>query len=158
MIDGIRSELKSGRSPVIGESFDKLSKVYAKKKKGGNRTPNLKLEGDLWRELDSQPTKKGIEVGIFEGPESEKADGHNKFTGRTNNLPKRRFIPKSNQRFDSDIMGGVASVVKKAVTKTKEIKKKKARPESTGVRAEIDLSETLGQDALERELRKRFGG
>ena len=97
------------KSPVAGERFRKLSKKYADAEKQGNRTPNLRLEGDMLEALKFESTDDGIEVGVF-GSEAQKADGHNKFTGRKNNTPKRRFIPTTKQTFKKSITSEIERI------------------------------------------------
>ena len=100
-----------GKSPVAGRgAFDKLSSDYADAKKGGNRTSNLELEGDMLDALKYEVTATGIEVGIFDSNEAPKADGHNNFSGRSK-LPTRRFIPSGTEDFNGRIMTGVRQIL-----------------------------------------------
>lgn len=110
VIDEILRSLSEGKSPVSKESFKKLSKEYAKEFKGGNRTPNLELEGDMLDALKVKNTKDGIEVGIFSKKQTPKADGHNNFSGDSK-LPRRRFIPGEDQKFKRDIESKIKAVV-----------------------------------------------
>lgn len=108
----ILRSLSEGQSPVAGESFKKLNAEYAKAEKGGDRTPNLELDGDLLDALVYKDVAGGIEIGVFKASEIGKADGHNKWNLANNNkIPKRRFIPKGNQNFDQEIMSGISSIV-----------------------------------------------
>lgn len=111
----VRNEIlrfvSSGKSPVAGRgAFDRLNKQYADDKKGGNRTPNLELEGDLLDSLEFTTTSTGIEVGIFDSNEAPKADGHNNFSGLSK-LPTRRFIPDAAESFNGRIMTGVNQIL-----------------------------------------------
>ena len=102
----------SGESPVSGRgAFKKLNPEYAKDQKGGNRTANLELEGDL---LDSV---KVIQAGnklrlTVDEDQQPKADGHNNFSGESK-LPVRRFIPyaKQDETFKSDIIKTIRDIV-----------------------------------------------
>jgi len=79
--------------------------------KGGYRTPNLELEGDMLDALTFETTSSGITVGIFEDSgQADKADGHNNFSGKSK-LPLRRFIPKSDEEFKGSINTGVRQIL-----------------------------------------------
>ncbi len=100
-----------GNSPVEGEGkFRRLNKTYATDQKGGNRTPNLDLEGDMLDSLTHEITGDGIKVGIFRTSEVPKADGHNNFSGESK-LPTRRFIPDASQDFKSSIKTGITRII-----------------------------------------------
>jgi hypothetical protein len=110
VIDEILRSLSEGKSPVKGERFKKLDAQYAKEFKGGDRTPNLELTGDMLDALKVKNTKDGIEVGIFSKKQTPKADGHNNFSGESK-LPQRRFIPSEDQEFKRDIQNRIKAVV-----------------------------------------------
>jgi len=113
IVEEILRSVSSAKSPVSGGKYKAvLNKDYAKNMKGGNRTANLELEGDMLDALTFKDTDRGIEIGIFKKSEVPKADGHNNFTGKSK-LPTRQFIPKSGQTFNRDIENGVASIVNK---------------------------------------------
>jgi hypothetical protein len=113
VVNEILRSVSSGRSPVGGRgSFDKLNRQYAEDMKGGNRTPNLELEGDLLDSLRFESTTGGIEVGIFNATEQGKADGHNNFSGRSK-LPTRRFIPWTDETFNPKITRGIDQILDK---------------------------------------------
>lgn len=113
IVTEILSQLQDGDSPVVGESFPTLNKQYAKDEKGGDRTPNLDLDGDMLNALTFKNTDDGIKVGIFKSSELGKADGHNKFSRSNNNrIPQRRFIPKPSQSFDPEIRREVKRIIK----------------------------------------------
>lgn len=102
--------MSSGKSPVMGQSFAKLDPDYADKYKGGNRTPNLELEGDMLDSLTFEVRGDEVEVGIFSDKEAPKADGHNNFSGESK-LPTRRFIPDSSEEFIPKISSGVEQIL-----------------------------------------------
>lgn len=110
VLDEILSRVGNGESPVSGERFKQLSKKYADKMKGGNRTPNLELEGDMLASLGYRRTSNGVAVGIMEKSQRPKADGHNNFSGKSS-LPQRRFIPAPDQNFKSDIESGIQDII-----------------------------------------------
>lgn len=97
LIDSIKDHLKDGESPVEGYKFKELSEKYADKKKGGDRTPNLKLEGDLLESLSAEYEGDTLVIGVSSSQEG-KADGHNNFSGDSN-LPTRRFLADSGEVF-----------------------------------------------------------
>ena len=47
------------------------------------------------------------------GEQAEKADGHNKLTGRKNKTRRRRFIPADNQKFKKKIAVNMEEVADK---------------------------------------------
>jgi hypothetical protein len=105
-----------GKSPVSGRAFKQLDKNYADEEKGGRRTPNLELEGDMLRSLEFKNTSKGIEIGIFDSSQAPKAYNHN--VGDT--LPKRQFIPEPRQRFVGEIEKGINDLVNRRLVSGNE--------------------------------------
>lgn len=112
VVNEILIYLQDGISPVQGYGkFQKLSDKYAKEMKGGNKTPNLELDGDMLDALTYESRRGAeIEVGIFKGKEVPKADGHNNFSGDSK-LPLRRFIPEENENFKSDIEDKIKTII-----------------------------------------------
>ena len=116
----ILRSVQAGISPVKGEGrFRTLDKDYAKKEKGGVRTANLQLEGDMLDDLKSKNIKgDAIEIGI-RGKNAPKADGHNQISGEAKAWAsktkrtkyKRRFIPADNQKFADKIVRGYNSIL-----------------------------------------------
>lgn len=111
-------EIATGNSPVQGEGrFRILDPNYAREQKGGVRTANLELEGDLKDSLISAPHKEHFIKYGHEGEQVPKADGHNQMSlkakawARSGNHPKRRYIPDSNQEFDSNIVTGIRRII-----------------------------------------------
>lgn len=119
IVDEIFRNLSEGRSPVKGERFKRLSKDYAVREKGGDRTPNLELTSDMIESIGFKRTKEGIAVGIMKSKERPKADGHNNFSGRSK-LPKRRFIPGKDQEFKTSITREVGGILRQESTATRE--------------------------------------
>jgi hypothetical protein len=114
VVNEIMLATAAGKSPVEGEKFDALSKDYATKEKGGNRTPNLRLDGDLMDDLTFEDGGSNtVKVGHFGGDQMGKADGHNKWNRANNNkIPKRRYIPRKSQKFNQRIENGIKDIVK----------------------------------------------
>lgn len=111
MVAEILRSVSSGNSPVSGYGrFKRLSEDYADSEKGGDRTPNLELQGDMLDALEARNTREGVNVGIFAAKEVPKADGHNNFSGDSR-LPLRRFIPKGQETFKRNINSGVKRIV-----------------------------------------------
>jgi len=116
VIEEVLNRVGGGDSPVKGErAFAKLNKTYAKKQKGGNRTPNLELKGDM---LDSLTVKeKGDKLTLsVSKKENDKAEGHNQLGRKSSPLPKRRFIPAQKQGFNKEITSEIASIVNDEVS------------------------------------------
>jgi hypothetical protein len=111
VVGAILEQVSQGRSPVKGKGkFKRLSAQYAEEEKGGDRNPNLDLEGDMLNSLEFKNTRNGVEVGIFKSSEVPKADGHNNFSGMSK-LPERRFIPDQDETFKSDIDRGIKRII-----------------------------------------------
>lgn len=112
-LDAVSSE----KSPVSGESWPKLRKGPYRDRKAalnGNTRANMELEGDMLDSLKFRKVDEGIEIGFFNS-EAAKADGHNKFSGRENNAPKRRFLPKTGQNYSQEIRGEIKKIALDAI-------------------------------------------
>lgn len=119
LVNQVLRDIERGFSPVEGEGqFDKLTKKYADAEKGGRRTANLQLEGDLKEATRFKNIKDGIEFGNFLVSQEGKADGHNQLSAkarawaRKKDFPKRRYIPSSKQKFRVGIEREIESIVK----------------------------------------------
>lgn len=119
LVNQVLRDIERGFSPVEGEGqFDKLTKKYADAEKGGRRTANLQLEGDLKEATRFKNIKDGIEFGNFLVSQEGKADGHNQLSAkarawaRKKDFPKRRYIPSSKQKFRAGIELEIESIVK----------------------------------------------
>ena len=139
LIERMLDFIDQGKSPVKGEGqWQKLTKEYAEEEKGGDRTPDMFNTGGTLGSLTFQPTPTGISVGIFNEAEGEKADGHNKFTGRPNNNPRRRYIPGPDQEFRNEIMAGIRGVILEYIPRNEE--------EATQAEQETVITEITGFD------------
>lgn len=115
----VMRSLSRGLSPVKGEgSFQRLDAKYSKQFKGGSRTANLELEGDLKDSLIVKPaTGSFIKFG-HEGAQVPKADGHNQISSKAKRwaveaaMPKRRYIPDDGQKFSDNITGEIKKIIK----------------------------------------------
>lgn len=110
------------RSPVDGDKFEKLSKKYAQKV--GHKQSDLQAEGDLLDSLDFKIRSSSIEIGFFEKLQAAKAYGHT--TGMEGHpwlegiTPERKILPMGKEKFDSDIMDGIAALVEEFINATKD--------------------------------------
>jgi hypothetical protein len=111
--------LDRGTSPVQGEGrFKILEPEYAEKEKGGVRTSNLELEGDLKDSLLSEPATGSFVRFGHQGAQVPKADGHNQLSGKAqrwaleNEFPKRRYVPDNGQRFVGEIENEIRSIIR----------------------------------------------
>lgn len=113
VVNEILRSVSEGKSPVSGRGqFKKLNKLYADEEKGGDRNPNLELDGDMLDALTYKPVSgNNIEVGIFASSQVPKADGHNNFSGESK-LPTRRFIPEEDESFKKNINQGINRILK----------------------------------------------
>lgn len=110
--------LARGTSPVKGEGrFRILKPNYARKFKGGVRTANLELEGDLKDSIIAEPSDGAFIKFGHEGAQVPKADGHNQISSKAQRWavasrhPKRRYIPNSSQKFVDEITEEVINIV-----------------------------------------------
>jgi hypothetical protein len=112
VVEQVLLSLGDADSPVSGERFPALSKKYKELKQAAGRSgsPDLEFSGDLKDSLTYRPYDGGVEVGWW-GDQADKADGHLKFSGRTNHTPKRRALPAEGQSFKRDITKGVEGIV-----------------------------------------------
>ena len=118
LVNEVLRYLDRGESPVEGEGrFKHLNPKYAKKQKNGRTTSNLELEGDLKDSLKALPAEGAFIKFGHEGKEVPKADGHNQLSGKAqtwalkSELPKRRYIPSSNQKFADPITNEIRQIV-----------------------------------------------
>lgn len=116
--DEILRKVSDGVSPVSGEGrFRRLKEEYAIREKGGRRLSDLENEGDLKDSLIVEPEGDSFIVIGHRGEQVPKADGHNQLSSKAsswasqNGFPRRRYIPDSSQRFDSDITAGIKDIV-----------------------------------------------
>lgn len=114
--------LDQGRSPVTGGKFRILKQDYAKAKKRGNRHPNLFLEGDMRSQISFEEFRDGVEIGIFDSKESEKADNHNKNSSKSKRtaVPLRQFVPYNQKKgrrasFDVSIRDDINDLIDELV-------------------------------------------
>ena len=111
-------EISAGQSPVKGEGrFRVLNQDYARREKGGRRTADLELEGDLKDSLISVPSTGSFIKFGHEGSQVPKSDGHNQIStkakawARQSGHPKRRYIPDDGQKFDRSIERGIEEII-----------------------------------------------
>lgn len=114
-----------GKSPVEGYGdFKRLTSEYADEEKGGDRTPNLELEGDMMRALDWRVEMNEVKVGFFDRSQAIKAYGHN--TGMKGHpwldgvAPVRRLIPDKGEKFSKEIQEGIDQIVDSYVSALEE--------------------------------------
>jgi phage gpG-like protein len=120
VVTSVLDYLGDGKSPVMGEGeFRALSKKYADSEKGGDRTPNLELEGDMLSALTYEADAYSVKVGIWEPEEAIKAYGH--ITGMKGHdwlegkVPKRKLIPGAKEKFESDIEDGINTIIEEYI-------------------------------------------
>jgi hypothetical protein len=98
-----------GVSPVTGDKFKRLSKDYAKFKRGQSSSAyaNMELTGEMLDALEYKIKGSKIEIGWFGGVDAKKAFNHT--TGDT--LPKRPLVPTARQKFDDPIEEGITEIL-----------------------------------------------
>ncbi len=156
LTDSVLAYLSDAKSPVSGETFPKLSKLYKERKvaEGGRPVPDLELVGDLKSALSFKPTKSGLEIGFF-GAEADKADGHLKFSGRENGIPQRRFLPAEGQTFKREIVREIDRIISE---KSSDIFNKS---DFSGVESSGDLYDVLREvydDSPKSAIRELVSG
>jgi hypothetical protein len=104
-----------GKSPVTGKPFVKLTKNYATKEKGGDKTPNMDLNGDMLDALEFKVKKGVLEIGWFDDEQAPKAYGHTTgFEGHPwleGEVKPRKLIPDEDEDFNSEILGGIDMII-----------------------------------------------
>ncbi len=115
ILDAVLDIVGGAKSPVKGEGWKQsLSTEYKefKKTQSSSSKANMELKGDMLDALKSHPGKGSNVVLEIKGKQAEKADGHNKLTGRSNKNPKRRFIPGKGQEFKDSINSGIRAILR----------------------------------------------
>ena len=103
--------MEEGKSPVAGERpWRKLNKEYAQEEHAGDRTPTLNLTGRMRDSFQFRTTNDGVKIGIFHKSQQSKAEGHCHFQGKSE-LPRRRFVPSSEQNYKAEIMANVERIL-----------------------------------------------
>lgn len=130
LVDHILDSVGSGKSPVDGSNFKKLTPAYKKQKSkiSGSSKANLELFGDMLDAVEYKYNESTgeLEVGVFEeSGEADKAYGHNTgFRGHPtikNKKYKRQFIANTKQNFQgtqdtiNDILEEYASKMEKEI-------------------------------------------
>lgn len=146
IIDSTLEEIARGRSPIQGEPrWQKLNKEYAKEQKGGDRTPNMELTGDM---LDDYERGWRPGVGDFlefqiNGFSGDKADGHCHLVGNSS-LPRRRFIPGEGQVFNDKIMSGIKKIEREYKDLTESRREESVPDDIEEISPSISRQFTLG--------------
>lgn len=118
-------KLGDGISPVEGGGqFRQLSEDYADSEKGGDRTANMELEGDMLSALTYEINFDRVRIGIFEPDQAIKAYGHTTgFEGHPfleGKAPKRKIIPGAKESFVSEIQEGIDSLIEEFLDARKD--------------------------------------
>lgn len=117
LVEQILKDVSKQLSPVSGDRWQGLSEKYKKikAKTSGSSKANLELFGDMLDSLEFKKTRSGIEIGIFDYEQAQKADNHNKFSNASlkTPLPKRQFIPNGEEEetFRASIMKEVKGIL-----------------------------------------------
>lgn len=97
LVKRIGEYLDQQKSPVTGGQFTPLKKKYRdfKKKQGKGGDADLFFDGDMQSQIMYREYRDGIEIGIFDEGEAQKADNHNKNSAKSKKtkVPQRQFIP-----------------------------------------------------------------
>ena len=123
--ENLKSPVKGGKwKPTLGnQEHKKTGQSYKnyKKKHGARPVPDMVLTGDMMASLTYEDFRDGVEVGFFDSVQAQKADNHNKFSGKSKNtgVPERNSIPRKNQEFKESINKKIASIVNDIVNEGK---------------------------------------
>lgn len=115
IITSILDDVGGGLSPVTGKRFKSLDQEYADEEKGGDKLPNLELEGDMLGALNYRIDGNEIIYGITDEDQAAKAYGHN--TGMKghkfleNKVPVRKFIPNPDEQLRLEIRNGINNLL-----------------------------------------------
>lgn len=116
VVSKIQDDTQKKKSPVTGDQFEPLSKVYKKFKKaqgkGGNA--DLFLDGLMLGDIDAKNKSDGVEFKITDKLSKLKSHNHN--LGVT--LPRRPFIPNDAKKgkygtFNKEIRDGINQILRK---------------------------------------------
>ena len=165
--------MEEGKSPVAGEPrWRKLNKEYAQEEHAGDRTPTLNLTGRMRDSFQFRTTDDGVKIGIFHKSQQSKAEGHCQFQGKSD-LPRRRFVPSSEQNYKAEIMAGVERILEghrvteidlsgdiegqaASLVLTRVIDRiLRGTTEDTGA---LNFAALAGEESLQESLRRIFGG
>ncbi len=124
ILSSVNKDASESRSSVSGQTWKGLSKEYAKvKSRITMPVANLNLHGDMLKAFKKKDTVAGIEFGIFNKKQAQKADGHCKLgVYGQSSLPKRQFIPSQTENYRPGIMNKAVSMAKKIVKDWKDTK------------------------------------
>jgi hypothetical protein len=116
LVEKILENCSEAKTSVAGGEWEKkLSTKYKKLKSevSGSNKANMELYGDMLDALEFIPTPNGIEVGIFDYDQAQKADNHNKFSAASKRtpLPPRQFIPRRGESFDLNILAEIEEII-----------------------------------------------
>lgn len=118
----IKEYCAKSTSPVSGGDWKKsLSKEYKKLKENatGRNKADMDLTGEMLEALGFVATRDTVEIGIFEGSQVGKADGHNNHSGDSN-LPERKFIPEKDEDFKRNIMSELKEYLQQVLDNRKQ--------------------------------------
>ena len=146
--DEILDHVGNGKSPVQGESFDRLSSKYANREKDGRALPNLELTGDMLDNLEVRVKGSKIEVFVDgnSNPMRGKVEGHNQHDpGLTPKIPKRRFIPAEDQEWKPSINRTIKDIINESLA-----------PEPMGGVRESTTTRTRQTATISKAVREAF--
>lgn len=170
LVNQVFRDVERGFSPVAGEGqFKQLTKEYADAEKGGRRTANLQLEGELKEATRFKNTKEGIEFGNFGKRQEGKADGHNQLTSKAKawakqkDFPKRRYIPSAKQKFREGIEREMEDIVKSFEEVPSEDVQVTAAGRTTNETEDGNVVKTttidfFSDEAIEAEIKRQLSG
>lgn len=154
----IQRALARGESPVENGIYNPtLTEDYAEAEKGGDRTADMQLEGDMLDSLKAESRAgDAIEIGIFNKGQTGKAFGHNTgFKGHPNrkmrgNKYRREFIPSDKKDFIDTINSGIRTIIRDGAFQTENFRTQPAPTQATPVQVELTLEDLLDNDIITR--------
>jgi hypothetical protein len=118
----IKEYCAKSTSPVSGGDWKKtLSKAYKELKENatGRGSADMDLTGEMLEALSYVNSRDTVEIGIFEGSQAGKADGHNNHSGKSK-LPERKFIPEKDEDFKRNIIAALKEYLQDVLDSRKQ--------------------------------------
>lgn len=155
LVEQTLKTVSDAKSPVAGEKWPALSKEYKKQKvsEGGQPRADMELSGDMLQDLTWKEDPNGIRLGFLGTSEAPKADGHVKFSGKDNGVPKRRFIPGEGQEYVKSIQADVEQIILDAIAEEAPIKKSDLVDVSSKSDLYSVLRDVFGEDLTAAEIK-----
>ena len=113
----IVDKIKSGNSPVSGQNkYKGYSKAY-KKSSGKSNPVDLTATGKMLGDMRAVQKNNGSVIIDFRSNEQNLVASYHNNPSSNSNMPKRKILPRRNEKFKQDIMDKILKIVRAAVKK-----------------------------------------